>query len=252
MSSSINFGYPWYLSYGHLVIAAVALSFWLLGYARKWSRVAMVLIGAITLWSFAALLVARFGLDVNGRLPLPTQTFLASGTGRVLDMGAGTGRSTLMVLEARPLTTVVALDLFAESYEHHFGTGQSGQERLLSNLKAAGLENRATIQTGDMRKLPFEAATFDAIVSTYAIDHLGRDGAVASLSEASRVLKPGGEFLMMVIAKDLWLKFAFGPMLLHSGTRGAAQWTKLLQDAGFQMVEQGARPATLYFLARKP
>lgn len=212
----------------------------------------MVLIGAITLWSFAALLVARFGLDVNGRLPLPTQTFLASGTGRVLDMGAGTGRSTLMVLEARPLTTVVALDLFAESYEHHFGTGQSGQERLLSNLKAAGLENRATIQTGDMRKLPFEAATFDAIVSTYAIDHLGRDGAVASLSEASRVLKPGGEFLMMVIAKDLWLKFAFGPMLLHSGTRGAAQWTKLLQDAGFQMVEQGARPATLYFLARKP
>lgn len=252
MSSSINFGYPWYLSYGHLVIAAVALSFWLLGYARKWSRVAMVLIGAITLWSFAAFLVARFGLDVNGRLPLPTQTFLASGTGRVLDMGAGTGRSTLMVLEARPLTTVVALDLFAESYEHHFGTGQSGQERLLSNLKAAGLENRATIQTGDMRKLPFEAATFDAIVSTYAIDHLGRDGAVASLSEASRVLKPGGEFLMMVIAKDLWLKFAFGPMLLHSGTRGAAQWTKLLQDAGFQMVEQGARPATLYFLARKP
>jgi len=206
----------------------------------------------VTLWSVAAFLVARFALDVNGRLPLPTQRFLASGAGRVLDMGAGTGRSSLMVLEARPQATVVALDLFAESYKQHFGSGQSGQERLLSNLKAAGLEHRAAIQAGDMRKLPFEAATFDGVVSTYAIDHLNRDGVPTSLSEASRVLKPGGEFLLMVIAKDFWLKFAFGPLLLHSGTRSPARWTGLLQDAGFQMVEQGTRPAPLYFLARKP
>jgi hypothetical protein len=123
------------LSYGHLVVAVVALSCWLFAYARKWSTTALVLIGAVTLWSFAAFLVARFGLDVNGRLPLPTEMFLVSGQGRVLDMGAGTGRSSLMVLEARPQTTVVALDLFAESYQEHFGYRQSGQERLLANLR---------------------------------------------------------------------------------------------------------------------
>ena len=248
----INFGYPWWLSYGHLPVTAVALVLWFVGRARKWSTTPMVLIGLVLVWSVAAFLIARFGLDVNGRLPLPTPAFLTSGTGRVLDMGAGTGRSTLMVLEARPKTTVVALDLFTESYEQHFGPGQSGQERLLSNLKAAGLENRATIQAGDMRKLPFEASTFDAVVSTYAIDHLNRDGITAALGEASRVLKPGGEFLMMVIAKDSWLKFSFGPLLLHTGTRSPERWTSLLQDAGFQMVEQGTRPGTLYFLARKP
>jgi ubiquinone/menaquinone biosynthesis C-methylase UbiE len=252
MQSQINFGYPWYLSYGHLVVMAIAGSFLLLGYARKWSKVWMVLIGAVTLWSLAAFVMIRLGLDVNGRLPLPTQRFLASGGGYVLDMGAGTGRSTLMVLEARPQTTVVALDLFAESYEVHFGSGQSGQERLLSNLRAAGLENRATIQTGDMRDLPFEAATFDAVVSTYAIDHLNREGVSRSLSEASRVLKPEGEFLMMVLTKDLWLTATFGPLLLHSGFRSPKRWTGLLQDAGFQMVEQGTRPGTLYFLAEKP
>ncbi len=252
MPSQISFGYPWYLSYGHLVVAAVALSCWLFAYARKWSKTALILIGALTVWSFAAFLVARFGLDVNGRLPLPTQTFLASGQGRVLDMGAGTGRSSLMVLEARPQTTVVALDLFAESYQEHFGRRQSGQERLLANLRAAGLEHRAAIQTGDMRKLPFEAAAFDAVVSTYAIDHLNRDGVTASLSEASRVLKPGGEFLLMVLTKDLWLNFAFGPLLLHNGTRSAARWTSFLQDAKFQMLEQGTRPGTFYFLTRKP
>jgi ubiquinone/menaquinone biosynthesis C-methylase UbiE len=252
MSSQINFGYPWYLSYGHLVITAVALSFWFLGRARKWSKAPMILIGAVTLWSVAAFLVARFGLDANGRLPLPTEKFLTSGTGRVLDLGAGTGRSSLMVLEARPQTTVVALDLFGESFEHHFGPGQSGQERLLANLKAAGVERRAQIQAGDMRKLPFEAAKFDGVVSAYAIDHLDRDGVPASLSEAARVLKPGGEFLMMVITKDSWLNFAFGPLLLHTGTRSVAQWTSLFQNAGFQIVEQGTRPGTLYLLARKP
>ena len=252
MQSQIDFGYPWFLSYGHLVVLAIAGSFFLLGYARKWSKVWMVLMGAVTLWSLASFVAIRFGFDVNGRLALPTQRFLASGKGHVLDMGAGTGRSTLMVLEARPQTTVVALDLFTESYEHHFGSGQSGQERLLSNLKAAGLEHRATIETGDMRDLPFEAATFDAVVSTYAIDHLNSEGVTRSLNEASRVLKPGGEFLMMVITKDLWLTATFGPLLLHSGFRSPERWTGLLQDAGFQMREQGTRPGTLYFLAQKP
>lgn len=252
MSAQINFGYPWFLSYGHLPVMAAGVALWLIGRARKWSKALMVLIGALALWSVAAFLVARFYLDVNGRLPLPTPSFLASGKGRVLDMGAGTGRSTLMVLEARPQTTVVALDLFAESFRRHFGPGESGQERLLSNLKAAGVDQRATIQTGDMRKLPFDAATFDGVVSTYAIDHLSRDGIPAALSEAARVLKPGGEFLMMVISKDFWLKVTFGPLLLHSGTRSPEGWVSLLHDAGFQMVEQGTRPGSLYFLARKP
>jgi ubiquinone/menaquinone biosynthesis C-methylase UbiE len=118
-------------------------------------------------------------------------------------------------------------------------------------LKAAGVDQRSTIQTGDMRKLPFEAATFDAVVSTYAIDHLGRNGITAALSEAARVLKPGGEFLMMVIMKDRWLNFSFGPLLAHFGPRSATAWTAILHDAGFQVVEQGTRPGTLYLLARK-
>jgi ubiquinone/menaquinone biosynthesis C-methylase UbiE len=252
MNSQIDFGYPWYLSYGHLAVAAPAFGLWLFGRARKWPKWLLIPIAAVALCTAAGFLVARFGLDVNGRLSLPTQHFLASGSGRVLDMGAGTGRSTLMVLEARPGATVVALDLFGDSYERHFGRGMSGQERLAVNLKAAGVDSRAAIQPGDMRKLPFEPASFDAVVSTYAIDHLGRQGVADALREASRVLKPGGEFLMMVIAKDVWLGIAFGPMLLHGGTRSPDRWVSLLQDAGFQVVEQGARPGTLYFLARKP
>jgi ubiquinone/menaquinone biosynthesis C-methylase UbiE len=248
----IGFGYPWWLTHGHLVITAVALPLLLLGRARRWPKVPMILLGTLALWSLAAFATARFVLDFDGVPSLPTETYLASGSGRVLDMGAGTGRSTLMVLEARPQTRVVALDLFAHSYQIHFGPGPSGQERLLANLRKAGVENRAEIQAGDMRELPFEAETFDAIVSAYAVDHLNGEGITAALSEASRVLKPGGEFLLMVVGREFWLNLAFGPLLLHSHIRSPEGWADLLRDAGFQIIEQGTKPATFYVLARKP
>lgn len=252
MPAQIDFGYPWWLTYGHVPVVAAALFFCLVGYFFKWSRVPMLLVGLVTIWSLAAFAADRFYMNVNGRLPLPTLQFLPSGTGRVLDMGAGTGRSTLMVLEARPQTKVVALDLFSESYREHFGTTVSGQEKLLANLRAAGVDQRATIETADMRSLPFETASFDGIVSTYAIDHLNRAGVDRALSEAARVLKPGGDFLMMVITKDVWLRFTFGPLLMHSGFRSQASWRSLLEKAGLPVVEQGSVPATFYFLARKP
>jgi ubiquinone/menaquinone biosynthesis C-methylase UbiE len=250
-ASQLDFGYPWWLNYGHLILATATVLLLLLGYARKWSKWPMLFVGMAALWSTAAFLVVRFVIDVNGRPSLPTQSFFHSGTGRVLDMGAGTGRSSIMVLEARPQATLVALDLFGASFEQHFGRSESPQQRLLTNLKAAGVEQRAMIKAGDMRKLPFEPATFDAIVSSYAIDHLNREGINQSLTEAARVLKPGGDFLLMVIAKEPWVQFTFGPLLLHSGTRGSAWWTQRLQEAGFQVLEQGTRPVTLYLLARR-
>jgi SAM-dependent methyltransferase len=251
MNGQPDFGYPWWLSYGHLVVALITVLLLLVALKRKWSSVLVLLLCGVSVWATAAFVAARFVMNVNGRASLPTDNFLVSGTGRILDMGAGTGRSSIMVLEARPKTTLVALDLFGDSYVHHFGPETTPQARLLANLKAAGVEQRATIQAGDMRKLPFEGGEFDAIVSSYAIDHLGRDGARQALAEAARVLKPRGEFLLMVIGKDPWLKFTFGPLLMHGGTRGADWWTGRVQEAGLQVVEHGMRPGTLYLLARK-
>jgi len=248
---SIDYGYPWWLSYGHLPILIAGLAIGFLGYARKWSRAAMLFVGVLILWSGAALLIDRFVINVNGRASLPTQSFLATGAGRVLDMGAGTGRSSIMVLESRPQATLVALDLFGQSFDQHFGRSETPQQRLLANLKAAGVDQRATIATADMRKLPFEPAAFDAVVSAYAIDHLNRQGTDQSLAEAARVLKPGGELLLMIIANEKWAKFAFGPLLSHGGPRGAAWWTTHVQQAGFQVLEQGTRPLTFYLLARR-
>jgi ubiquinone/menaquinone biosynthesis C-methylase UbiE len=250
-TTHLDFGYPWWLSYGHLVVlipAAVALVY---GYRRKWSKWPMLALGLTALWASTAFLLIHFGLDVNSGAALPTQNFLRAGNGRVLDLGAGTGRSSIMVLAARPRATVVALDLFGDSFRAHFGAGEGPQQRLLANLKAAGVVQRASIETADMRKLPFEAASFDAIVSSYAVDHLNREGIKQALAEAARVLKPGGEFLLMVVQNDRWVKFAFGPLLSHGGTRGAEWWTARVREAGFEVIEAGTPAATLYLLMRR-
>ena len=153
-----------------------------------------------------------------------------------------------MVLLARPRATVVALDLFREGY----GIGYNAPDRLRANARAAGAEDRLQIRTGDLREMPFEAASFDAAVSAYVIDHLNRKGIQQSLAEVVRVLRPNGQFLLMVINTDAWVRFAYPLFYVHMyyGS-GQDRWPPLLTEAGFDIVEQGTQPATMYFLAQK-
>jgi ubiquinone/menaquinone biosynthesis C-methylase UbiE len=246
----LDFGYPWWLSYGHVPILAGAAILLTIAYLRKWPKWSLFFWGLILLWSVAGFIIFRFLFDINVVPTLPTESFLRSGNGHVLDLGAGTGRSSIMVLKARPGVTLVASDLFGESFDQHFGHSDTPQQRLLANLKAAGVDQRATIERADMRKLPFPNSSFDAIVSAYAMDHLNRDGIGQALCESARVIKPGGEFLLILIAKEPWVEIAL-PILLHADLKGSSWWTEQLRQSRFQVLEQGTSPATLYLLSRK-
>lgn len=248
--TSFDFSYPWWLSYGHLLLFAVLLPILLAAQTFGASRWVKLLLGSLALWAGSvALLVHLFG--INQVPALPTQAFLKSGSGRVLDLGAGTGRSSIMVLAERPGVTLVASDLFGTSFAQHFGPGERPQDRLLANLKAAGVDGRATIETADMLKLPYADSSFDGLVSAYAMDHLGRNGARTALVEAHRVLKSGGDFLLMLVANDGWAKLAFGPLLSHGGTYGVRWWSDAAVAAGFDVREAGSRPVTTYLLLAK-
>jgi SAM-dependent methyltransferase len=252
MSASLDFAYPWWLSYGHLTLAAGTGAMLMLGYFRKWSKWPLILLSALTLWAALVFLLIRFGVNVNSVAALPSENFLRSGAGKVLDLGAGTGRSSIMVLSARPNATLVALDLFGASFDMHFGHSETPQQLLMANLKAAGVDQRASIVKGDMRSLPFEDSTFEGIVSSYAVDHLGRDGIKPALAEAARVLKPGGDFLLMVInGRDPWMWLAFGPLLAHGSFRGLSWWEDRILESGLRVTEKGTTPATFYIVARR-
>ena len=145
---------------------------------------------------------------------------------------------------------MVALDL----YEGYFGIDDNTPERLFANASRAGVRERIDSLTGDMRSMPIEDGSFDAVVSAFAIDHLDRVGLTAALSEVRRVLVPGGEFLLIVVHPDGWIRTAF-PFFVHHGYFGGSsrreRWRTDLEAAGFEIVEDGTTPGTLFLFARR-
>lgn len=245
--SPYDFGYSWYVTSGHLVPLAIAAALGALALWRAWPRWVPALAAIVGLWALAGLFVTHVVFGLNSPVELPTERFLASGSGRVLDAGAGSGRAAVGVLLARPGTTVTGLDI----YEGYWGIDDNTPERFLANARIAGGADRADVRTGDMRDMPFKDGAFDGVISVAAIDHLSEEGTTKALSEAARVLRARGEFLLMIVNAD-WLARLVSPhALAHHPAQDPARWRSLLEQAGFAVEEDGTQPGTLYFFARK-
>lgn len=98
---------------------------------------------------------------------------VAAGPGmRILELGCGTGEYTARL--AGHGVNLVALDLVQD---------------LVAVAIARGLGSAAHFLLGDAERLPFDDATFDAVIGNAVLHHLRLDPA---LRELYRVLKPGG------------------------------------------------------------
>jgi len=83
-----------------------------------------------------------------------------------------------------------------------------------------------------------------------AIDHLRRAERPKAIGEIARVLKPGGEFLLMIVQVD-WKTWLVSPLLAHHPSQDPEPWRAWLQEKGFRLEEEGTQFSTLYFLAKK-
>jgi SAM-dependent methyltransferase len=241
-----DFGYSWYITYGFAIPLVIGLLLAAVATWRRWRAWVNVVSAFIIVWSVAALYVTNVVWGINKPMTLPTDRYLQSGSGEVLDAGAGSGRAAVGVLLARPKTTVTALDI----YSGYWGIDDNTPARFMKNAATAGAAARAQARTGDMRKMPFNDASFDAVISSYAIDHLGRDGRMNALHEVARVLKSHGEFLLAIVNADWWT-WLVSPPMAHHFRPDAARWRAQLEEAGFAVEEEGRQPVTLYWLARK-
>jgi len=129
--------------------------------------------------------------------PIVTRWMIAKlalrGDEQVLDVGCGRGLLLLEVARHLPSGRAVGLDLWSTR-------DQSGNAAAatLRNAEIAGVAARISIDTGDMRAMPYPDASFDAIVSSLAIHNLPSTVERAqTVSEIARVLKPGGRLALL-------------------------------------------------------
>ena len=94
----------------------------------------------------------------------------------ILDLGCGPGGLAFELVARLPEARIVGLDL-----------SPSMIERAKRHEAEAG---RLRFVVGDAADLPFEAETFDVVVSTLSLHHWAEPA--ASLAEIRRVLRPGG------------------------------------------------------------
>ena len=117
------------------------------------------------------------------------------GDERILDMGCGRGAVLLMAAQYLTTGRAVGVDLWRRGDQ----SGNSS-EAARRNAVAEGVADRAELHDGDMRALPFADDSFDVVLSSLAIHNIrGNVGRAKAISEAVRVLRPGGRLLIVDI-----------------------------------------------------
>lgn len=161
------------------------------------------------------------------------------GDERVLDLGCGRGAVLMLAAEHLHTGRAVGVDLWRSR-------DQSGNlaEATRRIAIAEGVTDRVELYTADMTSLPFEADSFDLIVSNIAIHNVkGRQGREKAIEEAVRVLRPGGRLMLA----DLW---ATGLYRAHLEKLGLANVTR--RGLGWRMWWSGPWLPTHLVTAIKP
>lgn len=161
----------------------------------------LLLAGSVMVWS--SLFAKK---RVRDRL---VNALALTGNERVLD--AGCGRGLALIGCAKKLTTgkAVGIDLWSAK-----DLSNNNPDATRANAAAEGVADKVEVETGDITKLPFPDALFDAIISMTVIHNIpSRDGRDQALRELARVLKPGGRMAIF----DIQHPFRYTTVLKQAG-----------------------------------
>ena len=115
------------------------------------------------------------------------------GDERVLDVGCGLG--LFLIGAAKRLSTGHAVGIDKWQQEDLSGNNAAGT---LDNAMIEGVADKVEVHTGDARKLPFDDASFNVVLSSMALHNIYNAGErQTAVREIARVLKSGGRVLLL-------------------------------------------------------
>ena len=120
-----------------------------------------------------------------------------TGAERVLDVGCGRGLMAIGAAQQVLNGEVIGIDLWSVTDQ-----SDNTPDAARQNAKRAGVAARVRFDTGDMRALPYDADSFDVVLSHWVVHNLPdeRDRAQA-LNEMLRVLRPNGRLVLADISQ---------------------------------------------------
>ena len=159
--------------------------------------------------------------------------------GRILEVGIGTGIS---LERYSPKNLITGVDISAPML-------RKAQER----VNTLGLTNVEALSVMDAAKLAFPDASFDVVVAQYVITAV--PDPEATLDEFVRVLKPGGEIILVNhLGAESGFRRAFeqgfSPIARRLGWSPEFPWARLTNwaaRAGFRVIERTPMPPMGHF-----
>lgn len=154
--------------------------------------------------------------------------------------------SRLLPLKSPVLDVGCGDGFFAKTVFEKLDVGLDLVDSRIKEAKAAGIYRKAVVYDG--HKFPFPRKTFSTVISNCVFEHLPNLSEV--LAEIYRVLNPGGEALVTVMAKP-WEEQMLGTLILgnfyqsymrkkqqHYHLLTHHQWEKAFGQAGFAVKEK--------------
>jgi arsenite methyltransferase len=113
----------------------------------------------------------------------------------VLDLGCGRGAVLLAAAKLLPNGRAIGVDIWRADQTHN------SQQNTLRNAELEGVADRVEVRTADITELPFGNDSVDVIVSSLVVHNIpSPEGRAKAISEAARVLRPGGRLVLA----DIW------------------------------------------------
>jgi ubiquinone/menaquinone biosynthesis C-methylase UbiE len=223
-------------------LAFVLASVWIYIYDPSLIWLSLILF-LISLNLFAGNFTLRTSKN-NDYMTLPFVDLLSKENNLILDAGCGSGRTTLALVKVMKNGKIISFDRFDSDYIEN-----GGKTLIERNIRIAGIANKVELAEGDITEMKFSENTFDAAISSYMMDHLGKyklDG----LKEIYRTLKPGGRFLLIVFVPCYATFSVFNVMCFSLTTRKG--WKELFNQTNFKLIDEGVINSGVFFLIEKP